>query len=208
MELYDPYANLKLPGDVSDWAQSRAIDNLVPPESAGLEMVRQGQESARAPILDRWDVVTHQYRRDAAAKIGFFGKLFSGSGKVVTAGVTQEAKQYKVEETEDDRQVELGVAVRLAVATSSFAIDVELTVPNLAAAAQLGMADTRIGIYILGFRGPIGDIMPSPTDLNVENFAGFMAAFSAIQKRVFDIEHAAFLSPTLLGYREKGEESA
>ena len=104
--------------------------------------------------------------------------------------------------------VETGVAVRLAVATTSFDAQTELSVPNLAAAAQLGLAETRIGIYVMGFRGPIGDIMPAPADLNVENFGSFMDAFEAIQKRVFSIESVPLLSPTILGYQETPDAGA
>ncbi|WP_424984308.1 hypothetical protein [Microbulbifer sp. S227A] len=160
-----------------------------------------------APVLDRWDVLTHKYRFTADAKLGFLGKLFSGSGKSVRAGVTQEAKQYRLDQTDDGRVVETGVAVRLAVATTSFDAQTELSVPNLAAAAQLGLAETRIGIYVMGFRGPIGDIMPAPADLNVENFGSFMDAFEAIQKRVFSIESVPLLSPTVLGYQDTSEDA-
>lgn len=196
MRLVDPYSASRLPSDVA----------------ATLELHRDVPETALVgagdirPILDRWDVLTHKYRFTADAKLGFLGKLFSGSSKTVRAGVTQEAKQYRVDQTEDGRMVETGVAVRLAVATASFEAQTELSVPNLAAAAQLGLAETRIGIYVMGFRGPIGDIMPAPADLNVENFGGFMDAFEAIQKRVFSIDSVTLLSPTILGYQDTSEE--
>lgn len=197
MKLVDPYSASGLPSDVA----------------ATLELHRDVTETALGgpgdigPILDRWDVLTHKYRFTADAKLGFLGKLFSGSSNTVRAGVTQEAKQYRVDQTEDGRMVETGVAVRLAVATTSFEAQTELSVPNLAAAAQLGLAETRIGIYVMGFRGPIGDIMPAPADLNVENFGRFMDAFEAIQKRVFSIDSVTLLSPTILGYQDTPEES-
>ncbi len=62
------------------------------------------------------------------------------------AGVTQEAKRYRVERTATGRDVEIGVGVRLVVATADLQIDTDLSIPNLAAAAQLGRADTKVGL--------------------------------------------------------------
>jgi len=201
MLLIDPYNEYNLPNDVVKFASNRGIA-IGTQTSKALEGVGLPQDAPPLRTLDRWNIVTHQYRQEIAAETNFLANLFKGTGKKIKAGVTQEAKQYRIEKTGNNREVEVGVAVRLAVAASNFNLDIELSVPNLAAASQLQMADTRIGIYVMGFGGPIGDIMPAPSELNVEKFNGYMEAFAAIQRRVFDIQNAHFLSPTVLGYAD------
>ena len=198
----DPYAR-DLPADVASWADK--FKSGTPPMLPPMNIRLGGDEKIVSKVkigtvLDRWDVETHIYRKEAAAKIGFFAKLFGASGKIVKAGVTQEAKTYRVDTNEEGRQIEVGAAVRLAVATSTANIDFELSAPNLAAAAQLGKSDAKIGIYVVGYKAPLGDILPAPRDLNVENFGHFVAAFATIQQRVFGPENAQHISPTLLGY--------
>lgn len=200
--VVDPYANQKLPTDVAAWKAIGATGSGARKTTkAATTVVDEPASKANVgTALDRWDVETHIYRGEAAANVGFFAKLFGAKAKVVKAGVTQEAKAYRIDTNKDGRQIEVGVAVRLAVATSDMKLDFELSVPNFAAAAQLGKADSKIGIYVVGYAGPIGDILPAPKDLNVENFADFIAAFAKIQGRIFSADHAQYLSPTLLGY--------
>jgi hypothetical protein len=94
MEMLDPYTTTELPADVIKLAIS--LDTVE----------AQGATEPELAVLDRWDVVTHQYRREAAIKVGFFAQLFQGTGKVVQAGVTQEAKQYRVGKTDKGREVQ------------------------------------------------------------------------------------------------------
>lgn len=152
------------------------------------------------PVLDRWDVQTHKYGKKTAGKLGFLSNLFSGSGKKVTAGVVHEAKRYRTEKVGDSKTIEIGVSVRLSVATSSLNVKFELSIPNLAAQAQLGMSDAKIGISVVGYFGPIGDLLPAPEDLDVNNFSKFTAAAQEIQKRVFGPDGAQYFSPTLLSF--------
>lgn len=192
--LVDPYTT-EFPDDVLAAARGKSValstaEQVVPvPPSA-------------MPILDRWDVKTHKYRQEIAVKIGFLAGLFSGTGKKVSAGVIHEAKRYCIQQTAEGRKFEVGVSVRLSVATTAVNIEFELSIPNLAASAQLGQSDARIGISVIGFVGPVGDLLPAPEDLNVENFAVFTNAAKDIQKRVFGPEGVSFLMPTVLSYDE------
>jgi len=200
----DPYSQTALPKDVETWLAT------VRGKSAALTVDTFGFEGAVAtqamPVLDRWDVETHTYRKKLGGKIGILGKLFGIGGQKVTAGLVHEAKRYRLDKTEDGRVVEFGVSVRLAVATRNKKVEFSLTVPNFAAAAQLDMADARIGIYVIGFGGPLGDIIPAKEDLKVENYTKFIEAFSSVQKRVFGTEHNQYLSPTILGYVDDEED--
>lgn len=156
-------------------------------------------------VLDRWDVKTHTYKDKVAGKVGFLAGLFSGASERVAAGVVHEAKRYRLEKTRKGRVVEIGVSVRLSVATTAFNANFDLSIPNLAAQAQLGMSEARIGISVVGFFGPVGDLLPAPEDLNVENFSIFTNAAKLIQKRVFGPDGVNFMAPTLLSFEESTE---
>ncbi|MEM9359963.1 MAG: hypothetical protein AAGB04_27575 [Pseudomonadota bacterium] len=153
--------------------------------------------------LNMWDTETHFYENNAEADVGFLAGLFKGTGETVEKGVIQESKHYRIEQKDGAPTVEIGVAVRLSVASSKVSGSFALSVPNLTAAAQLGAAHTRVGIYVIGYGGPLGDIVPAPADLKVENFANFVQAFDLIQKRVFGDGGERYYNPELLGVRSE-----
>lgn len=199
MTLVDQYIDNSLPPDLKKSVDAMSASNQRPKspfKSASPSLDKRLIE------LNRWDIETHFFKDEVEVKVGFFQKLFNGTAKVVKAGVVQEAKFYRVEKTDSGREFEIGVAVRLAVATSNFSIEADLSIPNLTAAAQLSLADTRVGIYILGSRISIGDILPAPSDIGVENYHNYVEAFKTIQNRVFSSENEQYFTPTMLGYSE------
>jgi len=150
--------------------------------------------------LERWRLEAQQYRKEHAAKVGIFGALFSGEAKTVTAGLVHEAKRFSIIRSEADREVAVGVSVRLAVATTHEDIRITLTLPNLAADAQLNHRDTRIGITVEGYGGPLGALLPAPRALDVESFASYSESFRQIQERVFGEEGWRNVAPTILSF--------
>lgn len=173
----------------------------------GLEAIKSEESlGSGAMLLDRWDVKTHKYKNQVEGKINILSSLFSGATKSVVAGIVHEVKRYRLDELETGQKYEVGVAIRLLVATTQFSTDFELSIPNLAAQAQLGMSEARIGISVVGFHGAIGDLLPAPEDLNVENFSTFTNAAREIQARVFGPEGVDFITPTILSYWEGTED--
>lgn len=164
---------------------------------------------AKVPVLECWSVQAHVYSSEVAAKLGLFAGLFGGSAKRAKVGATYEAKRYTYESTAEDTSVQVGVAVRLAVATTEWDVDFELSVPNIAAAAQLNMkvGDARIGIDVVGYSGPLGDVLPTPRQLDVRSLADYLTAFAEIQHQVFGIEGLTLLTPTCLSYEDGGDEA-
>lgn len=194
MILVDQYQDEDLPKDVMSLDFSQREE----PSNSFMSLSR----SKNSMNLDRWDIETHFYKSESEVKVGFLKSLFKGTTKIVKAGVVQEAKFYRLEKTDSGRDVEIGVAVRLAVAATNFSVDTDLSIPNLTASAQLGLSDTRVGIYVVGSRISIGDILPAPSDLGVENYSTYIQAFETIQSRVFLPENDVYFSPALLGYAE------
>lgn len=166
----------------------RAITQQAAPEMASL-----------IPNLNRWEIQVHKYENKTEAKAGFLG--FGGvEAKLLEAGLVHESKRFIVKKTKQGRLVEFGVAVRLWVAVSTFDFKVDLTIPNLAASTQITKNNARIGLSVVGFRGALGELLPSPESLSVENFSTYTQAFHSIQTQVFGPDGEQKLSPVLLGY--------
>jgi hypothetical protein len=176
------------------------------PEEGVRPRVRLDAESAQ---LEYWTVRAQVYTTEVAAKLGVLAGLFGLSGKRASAGAMHEAKRFRHERIpESDRSCEVGVAVRLIVATTEWKVDAEITVPNLAAAAQLNwdVGDARIGIEVAGYSGPLGALLPAPRQLDVSTLVDYVSAFHKIQAQVFGKTGMAFLTPTVLNYEdEKGK---
>lgn len=141
---------------------------------------------------------SHPLSKEATATVGFLGRLFSGTGKVVKRGLIEETKWYTNVEV-DGKTLQYGVSVRLAVAATSISLDdFSLTLPNLSAAAQLGFTEARAGIYTHGFNGFSPTLSPDKLDLSVENFADFKEAYNKTVAHVFAPESRAMIKPALL----------
>jgi hypothetical protein len=147
-------------------------------------------------------VQSHQYLTKADVSTGILGGIFSAHGQVSNCGVVQEAKKYYLHTTNAGRQVQFGTAVRLSVAVFDADLGVALTLPNIAAKAQLANVTARIALSVAGYTGPLGDLLPAPDNLNVENLTVYTSAFKAIQAQVFGTAGLAYLKPTFLGYDE------
>lgn len=196
-----------------DWAFSEGRSHGLADGDEGttrvLTMAAPSQPTPKTTYpLERWLVQAHTYSEEQAAKVGILGRLFSGDATRVRGGVIHDAKRFSIVDTENLRKVEVGVAVRLSVATSKVNAKVELTLPNLAAEAQLKNIDTRVGITVVGYKGPLGGLLPAPGKLDVETCAEYMEAFRKIQAVIFGEEGWRFVVPTTLSYDELVEGTA
>lgn len=59
-----------------------------------------------------------------------------------------------------------------------------VSLPFLAAKGQTESNSARIGIEILGYNGPLGDILPAPSRLDVETCQEYVASFRKLQRLV------------------------
>lgn len=208
--LVESHAMKGLPQDVEKWIEGMSL----PGDKGGSETTSAGRRNPPEPILPTqlstplncWDVQTHKYAGDVVAKVSFLADLVSGTGKFAVAGGVQEAKRYRVDRTSEGatREIEIGVAVRLAIATEAKKLETKLSVPNLVAAGQLYSGDTRIGISVVGYAGPLGELLPAPSDLNVESYSTFLESFHNVQKQVFGEEGLKYLAPEVLSYEDPG----
>ena len=164
------------------------------------ELFDARDESVRVPKLEHWTVQAHAYSTDVAGKVSLLGRLFSGEAKADRAGVVHEAKRFTIQRTSQDRVTEFGVSVRIFAAKTGWDTKLQLTLPNLAADAQLNGGDARVAIDVVGYSGPLGSLLPAPERLDVESLAVYLDAFHAVQAAVFGEAGLPFLTPALLSY--------
>ena len=177
--------------------EMRAVHEY-PHHPEGDESWKDGSTFESPPLLENWLIQTHTYSEKEAAKTSILGGLLSAEGRQVKAGLVHEAKRFSFDKTPSFKRVEVGIAVRLSVATDSFSGKFDLTLPNLAADAQLSRANTRVGITVVGYAGPLGRMLPAPKDLNVESCAEYLKAFRNIQRQIFGKSGFRHVVPTCL----------
>lgn len=163
-------------------------------------LIQSEQSETRPLALERWLIQAHAFRQEVAADVGLLGRLFSANTKAIKAGVIHEAKRFSLVKSRTGRMIEVGTAVRLSVATASIDSALELTLPNLAASAQLSNHDTRVGITVVGYSGPLGDLLPAPGRLDVESCVEYLKAFDSIQSTIFGKEGWVDIVPTPLSF--------
>ncbi len=155
--------------------------------------------------LNRWDIQAHQYQSKAELSGSFLSNLFTAKGNAAEYGLVQEAKRYAIRKTKEGHRAEFGVAVRLWIVSYKVHGEMALTIPNFAASAQLDNTEARIGLAVTGYNGALGELMPAPESLDVENFTTYTTAFTKIQALVFGKAGESNLAPTWLGYRKNVE---
>jgi hypothetical protein len=173
-----------------------------------LAPVRGLAGQSTVPKLDHWTVRAHVYTKDVAADIKILTGLFGIKGTHVSAGVVHEAKRYRSERTNEGTPVEVGVAVRLIAATTQWEVEADISIPNIAAAVNLNakVGDARIGIEVTGYAGPLGDLLPAPSKLDVSTLVDYISAFQKVQRQVFGEAGLPFLTPALINWEDEDEQ--
>lgn len=184
-------AGLRLLGERAAEAQAVTVDPL---EAA------DPLTGITTDSLDSWLVEAQAFSSEEAANVSVLGGLFSGRAERVEGGLIHEARRFVRIELDGEAPLEVGVAVRLSAATLKTKGGLELTLPNLAARAQLSMGESRVGISVVGFNGPLGSLLPAPKQLDVEAFGAYVEAFDRIQAFVFSTDGLEFIHPTVLSY--------
>jgi hypothetical protein len=157
------------------------------------------------PVLDHWTVKAHVYTKDVAADIKILAGLFSIKGTHVSAGVVHEAKRFRIETAEQGTTCEIGIAVRLVAATTEWEVEADISIPNIAAAVNLNakVGDARIGIEVTGYSGPLGDMLPAPSKLDVSTLVDYVSAFNTIQRQVFSEAGLPYLTPAVINFEDE-----
>ncbi|EPX86967.1 hypothetical protein [Salipiger mucosus] len=171
---------------------------------AGIEEGMPGAlgDPEAALVLNQHMVSTVAYTRDQSGKTSFFSSLFKADAKAQQVGVIQEAKTFAVVE-HDGEEIEMGVAARVHVVASSFSADVQVTIPNIAAEAQLRASRAEMEISVRGFGAPLGELLPVPRAVDVTSYAEYLGAFAKIQRHIFSEAGRQNYAPVALGVHKR-----
>ena len=156
--------------------------------------------------LPSTDIETHIYDERAKGVLDRIAGIVGLESSITKLGIIHEASRYKsVRDEEHPRRKEkrYGVSVRLLVAATDWEFKGKLTIPVVAASAELGYRSANIAIQVRGYVGSLGDKLPSPTTLNVESYAEYITSFKAIQDQVFKDEENQ--RPVLLEERSQSD---
>lgn len=167
---------------LSDQALARAVDLAADPSKPN------------EADLQNWQIRDDQLSFDAALKAGFgFADVDANMSRRV---VLRDVCRY-TERVSGSTVTTWGVAVRLAVRVWAAKLDARLTLPVVAAQAQLGMVSASADMRILGFRNnEVGKFLPDFQTLDVGNYGAYTKATDAV--RAFISEHPESIVPVVL----------
>jgi len=157
-----------------------------------------GGEPVEGPVqvgdLNRWDLLDTQLTTRAALKIGL--PVASAAAGFMSTVVVRDFRWY-CSTTDGELVREYGTSVRIVITAWEAKLEGNLTLPSLAAKAQLGAVQSSSHISILGFRDPaVGRLLPAFSTLGVDSYSDFMKATDAA--RVYISDHSGAVDPVLL----------
>ncbi|MCI5095122.1 MAG: hypothetical protein MRY77_02280 [Rhodobacteraceae bacterium] len=186
------------------------VPNLVTVAGVAISQIIDalGNLKEKNSVLNRHEIKVLQFSDSEAVKAKGFFSIFGGQLDKVSSGVIQEAKKFAiVKDKESGRSYEFGVAVRLYAAYQEMGAEVKASLPEMAAQASLSNGRAAISIAVDGYKGNIGDLLPTPGELNVESYSSYLNAFDEIRNRVLGRDGESYHAPTLLGWLKDEETS-
>jgi hypothetical protein len=156
-----------------------------------------------ASELESLRVEVHTYSKSAKGTLAALAGLLGLDVNAAALGLEHEAARYVLVPVDGTAATATqfykgGCAARLFVVTTEVKLRVQLTIPQLAAAAELGYTQGRITIEVQGYTGPFKSV-PAPAGLSVEAFTEYTTAFREMQAAVFAEKNVRYLRPRLLG---------
>jgi hypothetical protein len=136
---------------------------------------------------------SYQMKASFAASLGFPIATASTDDKlrVMLYGVTRYSDVIKGGHT-----YRYGVAIRALLEIYSLQLDADLTLPVIAAKAQLGAVSASAQLMISGFIGNLAERLPNWSSFDVNSYADYVKAITALQIKV--LEEPANIRPVLL----------
>ena len=151
-----------------------------------------GQESVGGPDQDQipqdgsslanLQQESYQLEASFAAKLGFPVATMSTDDKlkVMLYGLTRYRDVVHQKHT-----YRYGVAIRVLLEIYNDEVDGDLTLPAVAAKAQLGVVSASAQLLLYGYTGDLSDTLPNWQSFDVNSYADYLKSVSALQVKVF-----------------------
>jgi hypothetical protein len=148
------------------------------------------QDGTQLPILQQ---ESYQMQASLAAKLGFPIASVSTDNKIVVMlyGVTRFA-----DVADNGHTYRYGVAIRVLLEIYSNELDGDLTLPVVAAKAQLGAVSASAQLLVYGYVGDLAQELPSWQSFDVNSYADYLKSVSDVRSQV--LKDAANIKPVLL----------
>lgn len=144
--------------------------------------------------LDTWEIADDQLSYSAALKMNL--PVFTVDSSFQSRVLVRDVRRYARREV-DGVVGEYGVAVRLVITVFALELEGALTVPVVAAQAELNLVSAHAKMTVLGFRdSKVGELLPSFEKLDIEGLQKYTQAADKIRSYISRNEAAVF--PTLL----------
>lgn len=144
--------------------------------------------------LTTWQIIDDQLSVDAAAEAGFGVVSLEGStqGRVIVRDVSMSTRR-----TIDGRECDVGCGLRLVVKVTAAELKGDLTLPVVAAKAQLSLLSASAEMSVKGLADPGAfDKLPSFAQLDVDGFSKYTESADIIRKHIAD--HPERVRPEIL----------
>jgi hypothetical protein len=178
LPIEEPVAELAAADDTVGEAQQSELAS----QGAGpLTTIPDCASIPTATELDELD--KRRFESDASFAGSLSQGLFSGSGGGRRLVVVEDFYRGKYCTAPSGERLLYGAAVRLRVGISEIKAEMKLTLPFIAASAEVGSARAFYHLSVKGYTGPnIAELIPEPGDFNVETYVGLMDKITKIQK--------------------------
>ena len=125
---------------------------------------------------------SYQLEASFAAKLGFPVATMSTDDKlkVMLYGLTR----YR-DVVHEKHTYRYGVAIRVLLEIYDDQLDADLTLPVVAAKAQLGVVSASAQLLLYGYTGDLSETLPNWQSFDVKSYADYLKSVSALQVKVF-----------------------
>ena len=160
-------------------------------------------EDSESPVteadLTSWEIYEELVEYGAAVRMNL--PVAKVDAKLDRQVLVRDVMRYATVRRGDESH-DYGVAIRLVVTVAAAKIDGELTLPVIAAKAELGMLSASARLRVIGYRNnDIGGMLPDFARLDVGNYGKYTEASDNI--RAFIAKNKSFIFPVLLRTVEK-----
>lgn len=144
--------------------------------------------------LDTWEIADDQLSYSAAVKMSL--PVFTVDSKFQSRVLVRDVRRFARREV-NGVLGEYGVAIRLVITVFALNLESTLTLPVVAAQAELNMVSAHAKMTVLGFRdSKVGDLLPSFEKLDIEGLQEYTQSVDKIRSYISRNGEAVF--PTLL----------
>jgi hypothetical protein len=143
-------------------------------------------DCAEVPLASELDEIDKSHFESDATFAGSLAQgLFSANASGRRIVVVEDFYRGKHCLGPSDQRILYGSAVRLRVGVSNFTGDIKLTLPFIAASAEVGSARAQYHLSVRGYKGTaIAELIPEPGDFDVQSYVGLIEKIAAIQKLI------------------------